>query len=69
MRFAIIAPPIPTQKWKDNFEKIAPQIPLVIGKDTNYAEEVVCAMVWNQPRGSLKGFKNLKLIFAAEAKY
>jgi len=67
MRFAIIAPPIPTQKWKDNIEKIAPQIPLVIGKDTNYAEEVVCAMVWNQPRGSLKGFKNLKLIFAMGA--
>ena len=67
MRFAIIAPPVPTQKWKENFEKIAPHIPLVIGLDNEYAEEVVCAMVWKQPRGSLSHFKNLKLIFSMGA--
>ena len=41
MRFAIIAPPVPTQKWKENFEKIAPHIPLVIGLDNEYAEEEI----------------------------
>jgi len=40
MRFAIIAPPVPTKEWKQNFEKIAPHIPLVIGLDTKYPEEV-----------------------------
>ena len=67
MRFAIIAPPTPTQKWKENFEKIAPHISLVIGSKTKYPEEVLCAMVWNQPKGSLTEFKNLKLIFAMGA--
>jgi len=67
MRFAIIAPPIPTQKWKENFERIAPHIPLVIGLNTDHPEEVVCAMVWKQPKGSLKKFKNLKLIFSMGA--
>ena len=67
MRFAIIAPPIPTQKWKENFEKIAPHIPLVIGLDNKYAKDVVCAMVWKQPSGSLNHFKNLKLIFSMGA--
>ena len=67
MRFAIIAPPVPTQKWKENFKKIAPKISLVIGLETKYPEEVVCAMVWKQPKGSLKDFKNLKLIFSMGA--
>ena len=67
MRFAIIAPPVPTQKWKENFKKIAPKISLVIGLETKYNEEVVCAMVWKQPKGSLKDFKNLKLIFSMGA--
>ena len=67
MRFAIIAPPVPTQKWKENFEKIAPHIPLQIGLDTDHPEDIVCAMVWKQPRGSLKPFTNLKLIFSMGA--
>ena len=67
MRFAIIAPPVPTKEWKQNFEKIAPHIPLVIGLDTKYPEEVECAMVWCQPKGSLTAFKNLKLIFSMGA--
>ena len=41
MRFAIIAPPTPTQKWKENFEKIAPHISLVIGSKTKYPESCV----------------------------
>ena len=67
MRFAIIAPPVPTQKWKENFEKIAPHIPLQIGLETDHPEDVVCAMVWKQPHGSLKAFTNLKLIFSMGA--
>ena len=67
MRFAIIAPPVPTQKWKEQFEKIAPHIPLLIGTETDRPEEVVCAMVWKQPKGALKPFVNLKLIFSMGA--
>jgi len=67
MHFAIIAPPIPSKKWKENFERIAPHIPLVIGLETPQPEEVVCAMVWKQPKGALTQFKNLKLIFSMGA--
>ena len=62
MRFAIIAPDVPTKRWKENFERIAPKIPLLIGENTDTPEDVVCAMVWKQPIGSLVKFKNLKLI-------
>lgn len=67
MTFAIIAPPVATQKWKNIFEEIAPQIPLIIGTETNCPEDVVCVMVWNHPRGALKPFTNLKLIFSMGA--
>ena len=67
MRFAIIAPPVPTQKWKENFERIAPHIPLLIGLETEHPEDVVCVMVWKQPKGALTRFKNLKLIFSMGA--
>ncbi|MBT7653734.1 MAG: glyoxylate/hydroxypyruvate reductase A [Flavobacteriaceae bacterium] len=67
MRFAIIAPDIPTKRWKENFERIAPKIPLLIGENTDTPEDVVCAMVWKQPIGSLVKFKNLKLIFSMGA--
>ena len=63
MHFAIIAPETPTKNWKENFQKIAPYINLEIGLEPNHPEKVVCAMVWNQPKGALKPFKNLKLIF------
>ena len=67
MHFAIIAPPTPTKNWKENFQKIAPHINLEIGLEPNHPEKVVCAMVWNQPKGALTPFKNLKLIFAMGA--
>ena len=67
MRFAIIAPPVPTQQWKKELEQLAPEIKLVIGTDTDHAEDVVCAMVWKQKRGALTKFKNLKLIFSMGA--
>ena len=67
MRFAIIAPPHPTALWKKNFEEIVPHVPLLIGHETDQPEDVVCAMVWKQPFGSLKKFTNLKLIFAMGA--
>ena len=60
MRFAIIAPDVPTKRWKENFERIAPKIPLLIGENTDTPEDVVCALVWKQPIGSLVKFKNLK---------
>ena len=67
MRFAIIAPEVPTQRWKKELEVLAPEVPLVIGSETAYADEVVCAMVWKQARGALLPFKNLKLIFSMGA--
>ena len=67
MRFAIIAPPVPTQKWKEGFDKIAPHIPILIGAETDTPEDVECALLWRQPENSLKKFKNLKLIFSMGA--
>ena len=67
MSFVIIAPPVPTQKWKEELELIAPEIPLIIGSETDHPEEVTCAMVWKQERGVLNRFKNLKLIFSMGA--
>ena len=67
MRFTIIAPPVPTQKWKESFDKIAPHIPILIGAETDTPEDVECALLWRQPENSLKKFKNLKLIFSMGA--
>ena len=67
MSFIIIAPPIPTEKWKKEFELIAPEISLIIGPETDRPEDVVCAMVWKQEPGILTQFKNLKLIFSMGA--
>tara|TARA_B110000211_G_scaffold194578_1_gene222813 strand:+ start:691 stop:1611 length:921 start_codon:yes stop_codon:yes gene_type:complete len=67
MRFVIIAPPVPTKRWNKYFEKIAPHVSLLIGDVTDTPEDVVCALVWRQPIGSLTKFKNLKLIFSMGA--
>ena len=67
MSYIIIAPPVPTQKWKEELEIIAPEIPLIIGPETDHPEEVICAMVWKQERGILNRFENLKLIFSMGA--
>ena len=42
MSFIIIAPPVPTQKWKEELELIAPEIPLVIGADTDNQDDIIC---------------------------
>ena len=67
MSFVIIAPPVPTQKWKEELELVAPEIPLIIGPETDRPDDVICAMVWKQKPGILKSFKNLKLIFSMGA--
>jgi glyoxylate/hydroxypyruvate reductase A len=67
MHFAIIAPEVPTEQWKKELERLAPEVNLVIGSETDQAEEVRCAMVWKQKRGALSKFKNLKLIFSMGA--
>ena len=67
MSFIIIAPPIPTQKWKRELELIAPETPLIIGTETDRPDDIICAMVWKQKPGVLKCFKNLKLIFSMGA--
>ena len=67
MRFAIIAPPTQTKKWKIEFEKQAPNEDLLIGYKTDRPEEIECVMVWGHPKGSLEKFKNLKLIFSMGA--
>ena len=67
MRFAIIAPPTQTKKWKIEFEKQAPNEELLIGYKTDRPEKIECVMVWGHPKGSLEKFKNLKLIFSMGA--
>ena len=67
MKFAIIAPETQTKKWKVEFEKQAPNEKVLIGHETDKPEEIECVMVWGHPKGSLKKFKNLKLIFSMGA--
>jgi len=67
MKFAIIAPEIPTKKWNDSFKKLFPKIPLLIGDKTKSPEDVTLAMVWKQKHGVLSKFKNLKLIVSMGA--
>ena len=67
MSFAIIAPSTQTIKWKNEFEKQAPNENLLIGYETDKPEDIECVMVWGHPKGSLKKFKNLKLIFSMGA--
>ena len=67
MKFAIIAPPTQTKKWEIEFHKQAPNEKVLIGYETDKPEEIECVMVWGHPKGSLKKFKNLKLIFSMGA--
>ena len=67
MKFAIIAPEIPTKKWNDSFKNLFPKIPLLIGNKTKNPEDVTLAMVWKQKHGLLSKFKNLKLIVSMGA--
>ena len=67
MKFAIIAPEIPTKKWNDSFKNLFPKIPLLIGNKTKNPEDVTLAMVWKQKHGVLSKFKNLKLIVSMGA--
>lgn len=67
MRCVIIAPPEPTQQWKENLKRVAPHINIQIGLNGEHPEEVMFAMVWKQPIGSLMRFKNLKLVFSMGA--
>ena len=67
MKFAIIAPETQTKKWKVEFEKQAPNEKVLIGYETDSPEEIECVLVWGHPKGSLKKFKNLKLIFSMGA--
>ena len=67
MKFAIIAPETQTKKWKVEFEKQAPGEELLIGYETDRPDDIECVLVWGHPKGSLKKFKNLKLIFSMGA--
>jgi len=67
MLFAIIAPEVTSQKWKESFEKIAPKIKILIGYETDKPEEVLVAMVWRYPFGILSKFPNLQLVVAMGA--
>ena len=67
MKFAIIAPPTQTKKWEIEFYKQAPNEQVLIGYETDKPDEIECVMVWGHPKGSLKKFKNLKLIFSMGA--
>tara|TARA_B100000575_G_scaffold210699_1_gene171719 strand:- start:4618 stop:5538 length:921 start_codon:yes stop_codon:yes gene_type:complete len=67
MKFAIIAPETQTKKWKVEFEKQAPGEEILIGYETDRPEEIECVLVWGHPKGSLKKFRNLKLIFSMGA--
>ena len=67
MKFAIIAPPTQTKKWEIEFHKQAPNEDVLIGYETDRPEEIECVLVWGHPKGSLKKFKNLKLIFSMGA--
>mgnify|MGYP001407953037 CR=1 FL=1 len=67
MKFAIIAPETQTKKWKVEFEKQAPGEEILIGYETDRPDEIECVLVWGHPKGSLKKFRNLKLIFSMGA--
>ena len=67
MKFAIIAPPTQTKKWEIEFYKQAPNEEVLIGYETDKPQEIECVMVWGHPKGSLKKFRNLKLIFSMGA--
>jgi len=67
MKFAIIAPEIPTIKWNDSFKKLYPKIPILIGGETKTPNEINIAMVWKHKHGILSKFKNLKLIISMGA--
>ena len=67
MSIVIIAPPVPAAKWKWAFATLAPKIKVYVGHDIPDPEAIQYAMLWRFPKGVLKKFKNLKLIYSMGA--
>lgn len=67
MSIVIIAPPVPAAKWKSAFATLAPKIKVYVGHDIPDPEAIQYAMLWRFPKGVLKKFKNLKLIYSMGA--
>ena len=67
MSITIIAPPVPSSKWKAAFATLAPNIPIFEGYKLNKPEQIKYAALWRFPEGILNNFKNLKLIYSMGA--
>ncbi len=67
MRFLIAAPKEPQARWIKSFKKIAPHIPLDIGNQSPFQDQVQCIMVWGNQGIKYSNFKNLKLIYSMGA--
>ena len=67
MSITIIAPPVPSSKWKSAFATLAPNIPVFEGYKLSNPERIKYATLWRFPGGILNNFKNLKLIYSMGA--
>lgn len=67
MRFAIIAPEVPTRKFKKAFETLAPEAIIETGPNFSNPESIESALVWKYPHGTLTQFSQLKFIFSMGA--
>jgi glyoxylate/hydroxypyruvate reductase len=62
MGIAIISPGRDVSNWIKNIEKLDPSINVQVYPEINDYQDVETVMVWQQPRGLLQEFPNLKLI-------
>ncbi|MFA0963890.1 2-hydroxyacid dehydrogenase [Roseivirga sp. BDSF3-8] len=60
--FVIVAPNRDTSQWKDGLQKHLPDHTITIWPEVEDPDTVSGVACWNHPHGSLKDFKNLKLI-------
>jgi glyoxylate/hydroxypyruvate reductase len=62
MGIAIISPGRDVSVWTDNIRKLEPSINIQVYPEIIDKEDVEAVMLWQQPKGILKEFPNLKLI-------
>jgi len=67
MSVVILAPPVPSAKWKAAFNALAPEIEVFEGFEKAPLEQIKYAMLWRFPPGVLSKFPNLKLIYSMGA--
>ena len=67
MSILLIAPTRDENVWKNAFNHFDSKLKVYTSNDEYDNDSIDCVVVWNHPSGSLKKFKNLRLIYSMGA--